>query len=247
MYDAMLAETTSITGHGNDSIEVYLSRPLRPGPLGSVVVIHHNPGLDRATKEITRRFAEAGFAALCPNLYFREAPGVDPDDAAAAARAAGGVPDERLIGDVSGAVRYLRGLPSSNGRVGIIGYCSGGRQALLAACHLDVQATVDCYGAFVTRPPSGDASSRVRPIVGYLPQLSAPLLGLFGTEDIYPTPEEVVELQEALTQAGKDFDFHSYEGAGHAFFSVDRPSYRPDAATDGWSRILDFFEHHLLA
>jgi len=245
MYDAILAESTSITGYRDHVVEAYLSRPMRPGPIGSVVVIHHMPGYDRSTKEITRRFAEGGFAAICPNLYHREAPGADSDDAAAAARAAGGVPDERLIGDMFGAVRYLRGLTSSNGRVGIIGYCSGGRQALLAACHLDLQAAVDCYGAFVARAPSPEMSSRVRPIVEHLPQLSCPLLGLFGAEDIYPTPEEVVDLEQALAKAGKDFDFHTYEGAGHAFFDVDRPGYRPSAATDGWGRILKFFGLHL--
>ena len=77
-------------------------------PRGGVVVIHHMPGYDRGTKEITRRFAELGYDAICPNLYWREAPGAAPDDAAAAARAKGGVPDERLIGDVGGAAAYLR-------------------------------------------------------------------------------------------------------------------------------------------
>ena len=129
MYDALLAETISITGSGGDEIEAYLARPMTKGPVGSVVVIHHMPGYDSATKEITRRFAAEGYAALCPNLYSREAPGAAPDDAAAAARAQGGVPDERLLGDVAGAAKYLRALPSTNGRVGSIGYCSGGRES----------------------------------------------------------------------------------------------------------------------
>ncbi|MCL6549984.1 MAG: dienelactone hydrolase family protein, partial [Acidothermus cellulolyticus] len=72
-YDAFLAETVTIHGHGGDAIEAYAARPLRPEPRGGVVVIHHMPGYDRATKEITRRFAEAGFNAICPNLYSREA------------------------------------------------------------------------------------------------------------------------------------------------------------------------------
>src|SRR5579859_889204 len=111
MYDAILAETVSITGAGGDAIEAYLARPLGPGPFGSVVVIHHMPGYDEQTKEITRTFAAHGYAALCPNLYYREAPGASPDDAAATARAQGGVPDERLVGDVGGAAKYLRAMP----------------------------------------------------------------------------------------------------------------------------------------
>src|SRR5579871_3008931 len=134
MKDAMMAETISLTGHGGDQIEAYLARPLGPGPFGSVVVIHHMPGYDVQTKEITRTFAANGYSAVCPNLYSREAPGASPDDAAATVRAAGGVPDERLVGDVAAAAAFLREHPDSNGKAGIIGYCSGGRQSLLAAC-----------------------------------------------------------------------------------------------------------------
>src|ERR1700730_5583101 len=120
MAEGMTAEAVLITGHGGDPVEAYLARPAGADPRGGVVVIHHMPGYDRATKEIVRRFAELGYDAICPNLYWREAPGADPADAAATARAQGGVPDERLIGDVGGAATYLRLLPSSNGKVGVI-------------------------------------------------------------------------------------------------------------------------------
>src|SRR3954447_13541878 len=165
MFDAMLAETVSFAGHGGDPLEAYLARPLGPGPYGGVVVIHHMPGYDEGTKEITRRFAANGYLAICPNLYSREAPGASPDDAAAAVRAAGGVPDERLVGDVGGAAAYLRELDGSNGRVGVIGYCSGGRQAFLAACSLDLQAAVDCYGAFVVGNPPDNFPLAVKPLL----------------------------------------------------------------------------------
>lgn len=245
MYDAILAETITVSGHGADPIEAYAARPMTPGPLGGVVVIHHMPGYDGPSKEITRRFAAEGYAAVCPNLYSREAPGASPDDAAATARARGGVPDERLLGDVAGAAAYLRGLPSSNGRVGVIGYCSGGRQAFLVDASLDVQAAVDCYGAFVAgRPPEG-FPLQVEPLLHLTKELRAPLLGLFGAEDSYPSPEHVAELEAELKAHGKPYEFHTYENAGHAFFAVDRPSYRPQAAVDGWSRILTFFGEHL--
>src|SRR5437764_12597747 len=119
MSDSMTTETIQITGHGGDEIEAYLARPSEDGTRGGVVVIHHMPGYDRATKEIVRRFAELGYDAICPNLYWREAPDAAPDDAAAVARANGGVPDERLVGDVGGAAAYLRGLDTSNGKVGV--------------------------------------------------------------------------------------------------------------------------------
>src|SRR5579884_677340 len=103
MSENLIAQSTRITGHGGDEIEAYLAQPLERERRGGVVVIHHMPGYDRATKEITRRFAELGYDAICPNLYWREAPGAAPDDAAATARANGGVPDARLVGDVGGS------------------------------------------------------------------------------------------------------------------------------------------------
>jgi carboxymethylenebutenolidase len=241
--DTLSASTITITGDGGDEVQAYLARPEGDGPRGGVVVIHHLPGYDRATKEMVRRFAELGYDAICPNLYFREAPGADPDDAAAAARAQGGVPDERLVGDVEGAAAYLRALDSANGKIAVIGHCSGGRHAVLAACHLDVQAAVDCYGAFVTGevPPERPITN----LVDQLPNLSAPLLGLFGNDDKYPSPEQVDELDQILNGQGSTYEFHRYDDAGHAFFAVDRPSYRVAAANDGWARVTDFFGRHL--
>src|SRR4051812_26540601 len=151
MRDDLEARTTGLAGAGGDVIEAFAATPLSDALRGGVVVIHHMPGYDTATKEMTRRFAALGYDAVCPNLYAREAPGVSSDDAAATARALGGVPDDRLVGDVAGAVQFLRALPHATRRVGVIGYCSGGRQAVLSACRLSVDAAVDCYGAFVTR------------------------------------------------------------------------------------------------
>jgi carboxymethylenebutenolidase len=245
MTDAMRAETVQITGHGGDQIEAYLAQPLDSGPIGGVVVIHHMPGYDQATKEITRKFAAHGYLAICPNLYFREAPGASPDDAAAAVRALGGVPDDRLVGDVGGAAAHLRSLGASNGKTATIGYCSGGRQSFLAACSLELDAAVDCYGAFVVGSAPEGLGLKVEPIVHLAKDLSCPLLGLFGADDRYPSPEQVAELEKALSNENKTYEFHIYEGAGHAFFATDRPSYRPEAANEGWLRIWDFFGRHL--
>jgi len=245
MSDTLSAETVLIDGHDADTIQAYLARPEGDAPRGGIVVIHHMPGYDRATKEIVRRFAELGYDAICPNLYWRDAPGADPDDAAATARAKGGVPDARLIGDVGGGAAFLRGLPGSHGKIGVIGYCSGGRQSVLAACNLDLNAAVDCYGAFVTGTPPEGFPLKVTNLVDQLPNLRCPLLGLFGNEDQYPTPEQVNELDEILTANDKPHEFHRYDDAGHAFFAVDRPSYRPAAANDGWERITEFYKTHL--
>ncbi len=247
MSDQMLAETIEIKGFGGDSIEGYFARPTGAGPYGSVVVIHHMPGYDEATKEITRKFAYHGYQALCPNLYSREAPGASSDDAAATARARGGVPDERLVGDVKGAADFLRSQTASNSRVGVIGYCSGGRQTFLSACSLDIDAAVVCYGAFIVADPPAELPSSAKSIIHLAPNASCPILGLFGAEDKFPTPQEVAQLDQELTKYSKEHEFHVYEGAGHAFFAVDRPSYRPEAAKDGWEKIWEFFGKHLVS
>jgi carboxymethylenebutenolidase len=244
MSDSLSAETIRIAGYNGDEIEAYLARPAGDDKRGGVVVIHHMPGYDRGTKEIARRFAELGYDAIVPNLYWREAPGADPADAAAKARELGGVPDDRLVGDVAGAAASLRSLPTSNSKVGVIGYCSGGRQSVLAACNVDLQAAVDCYGAFVTEVP--DAGEFGRPhLEAQLPNLKCPLLGLFGNEDKYPSPDQVDRLEEILKENSKPYEFHRYDGAGHAFFSPDRPSYRVEAANDGWEQITDFYNTYL--
>lgn len=244
MSGELTARTVTITGAGGDPVEAYVAQPAGDRRRGGVVVIHHMPGWDRATKEITRRFAELGYDAICPNLYWREAPGAAPDDAAATARAQGGVPDDRLVGDVGGAATYLRELPTSNGLVGVIGYCSGGRQSVLAACHLDLDAAVDCYGGYVVGD-SPEGKPVRHHITDQLPGLRPPLLGLFGVEDSAPSPAHVAELDRLLSEHGKPHEFHSYEGAGHGFFATDRPSYRVAAANEGWERITEFFARYL--
>src|SRR4051812_28782745 len=149
----MAAESITITGHNGDEIEAYFAGPTTAGPHPGVVVIHHMPGFDRSTKEITRTFAVGGYAAVCPNLHHRYAPGAKATEGFNAAVEAGGVPDDQCIGDVHGAVDYLRAQPTANGKVGVIGYCSGGRQAYVVACSVDIDAAVDCYGGRVVAAP----------------------------------------------------------------------------------------------
>ncbi len=141
------------------------------------MVIHHLPGYDAPTKEMVRTFAVNGFAAICPNLYHRDAPGASPDDAAAFVRAQGGVPDERLVGDVGAAAAFLRAQPGSNGKVGVIGHCSGGRQSVLSACDLPegtLDAAVDCYGAFVLYSPPESSPLKATSLREKLPHALLP-------------------------------------------------------------------------
>jgi carboxymethylenebutenolidase len=241
----MAAETVTITGHGGDEIEAYFARPTSTGPHPGVVVIHHMPGYDRATKEIVRTFAVYGYAALCPNLFHRYAPGAKATDGAAAAIEAGGVSDDQCVGDVRGAAEYLRARPDSNGKAGVIGYCSGGRQAYVVACNLDLDAAVDCYGGRVVATPEELTPARPVAAIDMTPNLACPLLGLFGASDANPSPEQTAQIEAALREHGKTYEFHTFESAGHAFFSVDRPNYSLEASKEGWKLIWDFFGRYL--
>ena len=243
--EALTARNVTFTGADGAQVNAYQAVPAGEAPRGGVLVVHHLPGWDSGTKEITRKFAAFGYNAICPNLYSRQGLDVDPDDAAAATREAGGIPDEQFVGDAGAAIEALRALPNSNGKVGVIGYCSGGRHSFLTAVSLPVDAAIDCYGAFVTGTVPDGFPLKVTPLVDRAPDLACPLLGLFGNDDQFPSPEQVDELERALEAAGRTYEFHRYDGAGHAFFSVDRPAYRPEAAVDGWQHIFEWFGRYL--
>lgn len=245
MYEGMLAETVYFPGDQNDDIEAYFARPLGVIESPGVVVIHHMPGWDEWSREVTRKFAQHGYTAVCPNLYSREGPG-SPDDVAAKVRAAGGVPDDRCVGDVRGAIRYLRALPYATGKVGVIGFCSGGRQTYLVAGRIaEIDAAVDCWGGRVIA--SADQLTPLQPVapIDYTASIACPLLGLFGRDDTSPTPEQVDQTEAELKRHGKTYEFHMYDGAGHAFFAVDRPAYRPAQAVDGWQKVFTWFGKYL--
>ena len=244
-YEGLLAETVTFQGHEGDQISGYLARPLGAGSYPGVIVIHEVFGLVPHVKELALKMAAKGYAALAPDLHHREGPG-DPDDAAAVVRAAGGNPDARTIGDVTGALALLRSLPYCNGKVGVIGFCSGGRQVYVAACNIPgLDAAVDCYGGRVVAGPDDLNDRQPRAPIEMSEGLSCPLLGLFGVEDTSPSPEHMQMVEQELKRLGKTYAFHTYDDAGHGFFADYRPSYRPHAAVDGWERVFAWFDKYL--
>jgi carboxymethylenebutenolidase len=245
-YEGLQAESIAFHAHNGDQGEAYYARPLRAGKFPGVVVIHHLPGWDEWTAEVVRKLAHHGFAAIAPHLYFREGPG-SPDDVGARMRAAGGVSDAQVMGDVAAAMAFLREQPNSNGKVGVIGFCSGGRHTYLAACTLAaVDAAVDCWGGnvIVDDPKEINAKRPVAPI-DLTAKLNCPLLGLFGNDDRNPTADQVNRTEAVLKRLGKTYEFHRYDGAGHAFFVNTRDAYRPQQAMDGWDKLLAFFKRYL--
>ncbi|MHB8382198.1 MAG: dienelactone hydrolase family protein [Candidatus Binataceae bacterium] len=247
-FRGIQADVATFQGFNADSGEAYYARPSATGRYPGVVVIHHFPGWDEWTAEVTRKFAHHGYAALAPSLYFRMGDGAS-GEVVARARAAGGMPDDQVIGDVTGAAAFLRAQPQSNGKVGVIGFCSGGRHAYLAACRIaNLDAVVDCWGgSVVVADPSKLPSTQPLAPIELTEKIHCPLMGLFGNEDTNPSPDDVNRTEAALKSRGKNYEFHRYEGAGHAFFAWYRPNYRPDQAQDGWKKCSLFFDKYLTA
>jgi len=252
-YEGMIAETVTIAGYNGDPIEAYYARPIGPvsgsssGVIPGVVVFHHMPGWDDWSKEVVRKLAFYGYATISPHLFSRHGPG-KWDDVAAAARAAGGSSDAQAMGDGQGALDYLRRQPYSSGKIGAIGFCSGGRQAYMAACTLDgLSAAVDCWGGRVVAKAEELTEKQPRAVIDMTPDMSCPLLGIFGNEDRSPDPEQVDQTEAELKRHGKEYEFHRYDGAGHGFFATERTNYRVEQAVDGWKKVLAFYERHLKA
>jgi carboxymethylenebutenolidase len=247
-YPGLIAKTVKFKAHNGDEGEAYYARPSAPGRVPGVVVIMHMPGWDEWIIETTRKIAHHGFAAIAPHLYFREGTG-NPDDLGARVRAAGGVADDLVVGDAAGAMAYLRAQPNANGKVGVIGFCSGGRHSYLIGCRVpNVNAVVDCWGGnvVVDDPKALNAKRPVAPI-DLTDKMTAPLLGIFGNDDENPTADQVNRTEAALKKHGKSYEFHRYAGAGHAFFNHSRVAYRAEQAQDGWKKVFAFFNKNLAA
>jgi carboxymethylenebutenolidase len=241
----VIAGGVNFPAGGGEPNLAYVARPDGTGPYPGLVLIHHAPGWDEFYQEFARRFANHGYTAIVPNLYSRFGQGT-PDEVTTLARAAGGVSDDQVMADCEAAMNWLKALPTSNGKVGIIGSCSGGRQALLVASRVPgFSGVVDLWGGRVVASPEQLTPSQPVAPIDYTANLDVPLLGLFGNDDQSPSPADVDRHEAALQEHGKTYTFHRYDGAGHGFFYYDRPNYRPQQAMDGWSKIFDFFGQHL--
>ncbi len=239
------AEITTYAAGNGDEIHAYVVRPLADAPVPGVVLVHHMPGWDEFYQEFAERLARHGYLVICPDLYCRYGHGT-PDDVTAKVRSEGGVHDDSVVADCEAAAQWLRGNASCNGKVGIIGTCSGGRHALLAASRVGgFDAVADLWGGGVIMAP--DQLTPARPVapIDYTADLDAPLLGIFGNDDQSPTPDQVDEHQAELERHGKSCEFHRYDGAGHGFFYYHTPMYRQEQAMDAWGKVFAFFGSHL--
>jgi carboxymethylenebutenolidase len=211
----------------------YLSRPAEEGPHPAVLVIHENRGLLPHFPDVTRRLAVERYTALAIDLLSREG-GTDTfansDQARDALRE---IPQEQFIADLNSGVAYLQGLPSVRPeRVGVMGFCFGGGLTwLLAVRNPEIQAAVPFYGS---APPLEE-----------VPNLNAPVLGIYAGND-NRINEGVPELEAALMEHQKEYEFITYPGVDHAFFNDTGERYNPQAASQAWMETLAWFDQHLM-
>lgn len=214
-------------------------------PRGGVVVFMEAFGLNEHIRDVTRRFAREGYAAVAPDLYHRADAAdrtVAYDDIEQAISFMSSVDDKGILQDTDAALGYLRDeLGLADTGIGIVGFCMGGRATFLVAANRALGAAVGFYGAGIgqSRRPGRE------PLISAAPDLQTPWLGLFGDQDPAIPVEEVREIEAALDQAPVETDVELYAGAGHGFHCDDRDAYHPQAAADGWRRTLDWFARHL--
>ena len=219
-------------------MRLYVSLPDGPGPFPGVVVIQHQGGVIEFIQEMTRRIADAGYFGVAPDLYHRD--GADCKDDGPTRR--GRLRDLSVIKDVNATVDFLKGHKSVNGvKLGIIGFCMGGRVVyLMAAANPNFKAGVAYYGGNIL-VPWGEGPSPFQRTA----EIRCPIMGHFGEDDRNPSPEDMRKLDAELTKRSKVHEFHSYPGTGHAFMDKSKNSYRSHAAEASWPRTVDFFMRYL--
>lgn len=210
-------------------------------PAPALVVAQHAGGVDGFIREMTRRFAGAGFVAIAPELYHRQT-SASPQSMDDAMTMMGRLRDDEVERDCNAAISHLQSMAEVRGdRIGVTGFCMGGRVAyLMATRSSEVKAAVVFWGGNIMRA-WGDGPAPFEDT----DKITAPILGIFGEEDGNPSPADIEMLDAELTRLGKAHEFHSYAGAGHAFMNEGRPSYRPEASADAWAKATAFFTRHL--
>ena len=223
---------------GNSAMALHTAWPEGEGPFPAIVVIMHAGGVDTFVQTMVARLVDAGYFVAASDLYHRLDPRQgDMLDKLKLLR------DPEVTLDVNATVDYLRGHPLvDTARLGIIGFCMGGRVAyLMAELNPHFRAAVAYYGGNILIPWGNGPSP-----FSLSSELHCPLLFHFGTDDTNPSPDDMAKLDKELTRLGKAHEFYTYAGAGHAFLNFNNPQrYREDATKVSWPRTLDFFKRQL--
>jgi carboxymethylenebutenolidase len=250
LAQAIKTDTTGIVAGdhavkiGDYSMPVYEARPASGANAPIVLAISEVWGVHEWVKDVTRRFAKAGYCCVAPELFQREGGVGHLANIQDILKIVFAVPRTQLLGDVAAAADWAKTRPGVRAdKVGITGWCWGGGVVYqVAATNPDIKAAVSWYGS-ATRPFADSPN----PVSGFdvAKDIKAPFLGLYGETDQNPKPEDARKFVEMLKPHNPTAEAVIYPGAGHAFFADYRPSYNATAAADAWKRCLAHFDTHL--
>ena len=209
---------------------------------GAVIVIQEAFGVNDHIEDVTRRFAAEGYHAVAPALFHRAGGGTAPyDDFEAVLPFFEGLSDEGILADVDATLAHMHVSGFGDARIGIVGFCFGGRVTFLAAARRPLGAAVGFYGGGIVT----QRSPQFPALLGEAATLAVPWLGLFGDRDESIPVEDVEQIREALAAAPVDAEVVRYADAEHGFHCDQRPSHNAAASDDAWRRTLDWFTAHL--
>jgi carboxymethylenebutenolidase len=242
--EVVIAEWMNTTGEG-PSVPAYVARPVGRGSFPGVILLHHIAGLDQGTRECAYRIATHGYIVVAPDLHATDAPGLPLEEAAARVKSLGGVADATMLSDVSGAQQTLRVFSNWNGRVGLLGFCSGGRQAYVAAATLTFDAAVICYGTRIVAAPEDLTERRPVSALSMTEKIQCPVRLIFGEKDPISPPAHAAAIESELVRFRKEYELEVYRDAGHAFLDAYRDTYSAVNAKLAWERIFAFLDARL--
>lgn len=216
-------------------MSAHLARPAAAGKYPAVIVVMEAFGLNNHIKNVAERIAAEGYVALAPDMYYREKDAVvGYDQLDAAIRLMSSLVDDKIVGDIADVIAYLQKQEFVRpDRIGITGFCMGGRISFLSACqHQGVKASAPFYGGGIGG------------LLGQAARISCPMMAFFGDQDAFIPNDEVDRVRVALRGRG-DAEVVVYPGAQHGFFCDERDSYNAAAASDAWEKLKTFFAAHL--
>ena len=229
---------------GDYRMPVYEARPVSRGFFPIVVCISEIWGVHEWIRDVTRRFAKAGYYAVAPELFKREGGVAHLTDIQDILKIVFAVPLKQMLGDVTATIDWAKTRPGARAeRVGVTAWCWGGGMVYqVAATNPDIKAAVAWYG-----PPGRPFADQPVPVSGFdvAKDIKVPLLGLYGETDKNPTPADARKLGDLVKQHNPNVEIVVYPGAGHGFFADYRPSFNAAASADGWKRCTDWFDKYL--
>jgi carboxymethylenebutenolidase len=243
--DVIKTDTTGLST-GDAKIKVadgempgYFAKPAGASNPPVVLVAMEIFGLHEYIKDVTRRLAKLGAFAVAPDYYFRKGDLTKVTDVQQLQPLVNAKPDAELLSDLDATVAWAKSQGGDTSRLGIVGFCRGGRTVWEYAAHSDaLKAGVAFYGPPVDPPNPLWPKSPTQ----LAPDMKAPVLGLYGEADTGISVASVEALKAALAANKKTAEFKIYPGAPHGFHTDYRASYRPDAAEDGWKQMIGWFK-----